>query len=357
MPMRRFASFASTLVLAVTFALPSAAETSRWDWLRARVFGAPPVETNAKAAEDALARRGGTRMILQIDSGRLRPAVIETMRDDTRRALREAGIPWAGRPNVRDGSVEMRLREADVDRAKDALGVFFGRSTIDLHDMGGGVITLAPTTADFGARLRGAREQAIDVIRLRVKELGIAPADVRADDNDRIVVLLPGVTEPARLALLTARAELTFRLVDVSMTPADALRSRPPLESEVLYDKSKEPLLVHKQVLMGGKELLEATAIIDHRTQEPVIAFRFTTAGAKEFGRITQENVGRPFAIVLDQDVIMAPVIREPILGGSGQISGGFSVEQANDLAILLRSGALPAGLVVVEQRTVEPQK
>ncbi len=256
--MRRFASFASTLVLAVTFALPSAAETSRWDWLRARVFGAPPVETNAKAAEDALARRGGTRMILQIDSGRLRPAVIETMRDDTRRALREAGIPWAGRPNVRDGSVEMRLREADVDRAKDALGVFFGRSTIDLHDMGGGVITLAPTTADFGARLRGAREQAIDVIRLRVKGLGIAPADVRADDSDRIVVLLPGVTEPARLALLTARAELTFRLVDVSMTPADALRSRPPLESEVLYDKSKEPLLVHKQVLMGGKELLES---------------------------------------------------------------------------------------------------
>src|SRR5581483_3300429 len=106
---------------------------------------------------------------------------------------------------------------------------------------------------------------------------------------------------------------------------------------------------------VSGADLTDAQAGFDQRTGEPVVNFRFDTAGARRFAQVTQENVGRPFAIVLDNKVISAPVIREPILGGSGQISGSFTVQQANDLAILLRAGALPAPLTVIEQRTVGP--
>jgi preprotein translocase subunit SecD len=113
--------------------------------------------------------------------------------------------------------------------------------------------------------------------------------------------------------------------------------------------------MVEKRVMVSGEDLTDAQAAFDQRSGEPIVNFRFNTNGARRFGQVTQENVGRPFAIVLDNEVISAPVIREPILGGSGQISGGFTVEQANDLAILLRAGALPAPLTIIEERTVGP--
>jgi preprotein translocase subunit SecD len=152
---------------------------------------------------------------------------------------------------------------------------------------------------------------------------------------------------------------MEFRLVDVSMSPQDALATRPPPDSEVLYETNKGgqkiPVLVQKQVMVSGADLTDAQATFDQRTGEPVVSFRFNSNGARRFAQVTQENVGRPFAIVLDNEVISAPVIREPILGGSGQISGNFTVESANDLAILLRAGALPAKLTPIEQRVVGP--
>jgi preprotein translocase subunit SecD len=114
-------------------------------------------------------------------------------------------------------------------------------------------------------------------------------------------------------------------------------------------------VLVYKQVIVEGADLTDAQATFDQRSSEPVVSFRFNTTGARKFAQVTQENVGRPFAIVLDNEVISAPVIREPILGGSGQISGNFTVQSANDLAILLRAGALPAKLTPIEQRVVGP--
>jgi preprotein translocase subunit SecD len=108
-------------------------------------------------------------------------------------------------------------------------------------------------------------------------------------------------------------------------------------------------------VIVAGEELTDAQPGFDQRTSEPIVSFRFNTNGARRFAQVTQENVGRPFAIILDNEVISAPVIREPILGGSGQISGSFTVQAANDLAILLRAGALPAPLTIIEERTVGP--
>jgi preprotein translocase subunit SecD len=129
-----------------------------------------------------------------------------------------------------------------------------------------------------------------------------------------------------------------------------------PPESEILQGPAKEgkpSYLIEKRIMVSGEDLTDAQPGFDQRTSEPIVTFRFNTSGARKFGRVTQENVGRPFAIVLDNEVISAPVIREPILGGSGQISGNFTVEQANDLAILLRAGALPAPLTIIEERTV----
>ena len=146
-------------------------------------------------------------------------------------------------------------------------------------------------------------------------------------------------------------------MVDVSIPAEQALQGRVPPDSEILYSATppKTPYLVEKRILVSGSDLTDAQPGFDQRTNEPIVSFRFNTSGARKFAQVTQENVGRPFAIILDNQVISAPVIREPILGGSGQISGSFTVESANDLAILLRAGALPAPLTIIEERTVGP--
>jgi preprotein translocase subunit SecD len=123
----------------------------------------------------------------------------------------------------------------------------------------------------------------------------------------------------------------------------------------VLNSRDKQPYLIERRVMVSGEDLVDAQPGFDQRTREPIVSFRFNNAGGRRFAQATQENVGKPFAIVLDNEVISAPVIREPILGGSGQISGNFTVQQANDLAILLRAGALPAPLTIIEERTVGP--
>jgi preprotein translocase subunit SecD len=151
---------------------------------------------------------------------------------------------------------------------------------------------------------------------------------------------------------------LSFQLVDVAVNPEQAVGGQVPPDDELLYQAKTNPpapIVVQKRIMVSGEDLVDAQPGFDQRTGEPIVSFRFNTNGARRFAQVTQENVGRPFAIVLDNQVISAPVIREPILGGSGQISGRFTVEQANDLAILLRAGALPAPLTIIEERTVGP--
>jgi preprotein translocase subunit SecD len=144
-------------------------------------------------------------------------------------------------------------------------------------------------------------------------------------------------------------------MVDQSMTAEQAAASHPPQDSEILDGERGEKFLIEKRVLVSGADLVDAQPGFDQRGSEPIVSFRFNSSGARKFAEATQQNVGKPFAIVLDNKVISAPVIREPILGGSGQISGNFTVQSANDLAILLRAGALPAPLTVIEERTVGP--
>ncbi len=314
--------------------------------------------------------QGGSHILLEVDQNDVRKQRLDSLRDDVRKVLRDAKINWANPPAVRGNSVEVRIREgADFQGALAKLrdlsqplgGVLQGNGvrTLEVTDAGGGLIRLAVTDAAMTERARQTIDQSIPIIEKRINELGLVEPTIQRQGTDRILVQVPGLGDPRRLLDLLGRtAKLEFRLVDVSVSPQEALQGRAPPDSEVLYEKQgdgKIPVLVYRQALVEGADLTDAQASFDQRTGEPIVNFKFNISGARKFATATQENVGRPFAIVLDNEVISAPVIREPIVGGSGQISGSFTVESANNLAILLRAGALPAKLTVIEQRVVGP--
>jgi preprotein translocase subunit SecD len=314
--------------------------------------------------------QGGSHILLEVDQNDVRKQRLDTLRDDVSRTLREARITWAQAPAVRGNSVEVRLREgtdwtaalAKLRQLSQPLGGVLqgnGQRTLDVVDAGGGLMRLTPSEAGMNERARQTIDQSIPIIERRINELGLVEPTIQRQGSDRILVEVPGLGDPRRLIdILGKTAKLEFRMVDTSMSPQDALQGRAPSDTEVLKERQgnqEVPVLVKKQALVEGADLTDAQASFDQRTGEPIVNFKFNSAGARKFGRATQENVGRPFAIVLDNEVISAPVIREPILGGSGQISGNFTVESANNLAILLRAGALPAKLTVIEQRVVGP--
>jgi preprotein translocase subunit SecD len=312
--------------------------------------------------------QGGSHLLLQLDEDTVRKDMLENLRGDVRRVLREARIGYVGGIQMRGDSVEIRLAEgADPQLAVSKLkelsqpigGVFGGgQRTLDVSDAGGGVIRISVTKAAIEDRIRKAVEQSIQIVERRVNELGTVEPTIQRQGTSRILVQVPGLQDPQHLKEIIGKtAKLTFRMVDGSMSPEQALQGRPPAESEILYDakNSQVPFLIQKQVLVQGEDLTDAQPGFDQRSGEPIVTFKFNSNGARRFAQATQENVGRPFAIVLDNQVISAPVIREPILGGSGQISGSFTPQAATDLAILLRAGALPVPLTVVEERTVGP--
>jgi preprotein translocase subunit SecD len=315
----------------------------------------------AAQAEAALRQQGGSRILLKLDTEALREAIVMALRDDVRRMLREERVPFSGAA-ARNGSVEMRVRDVkDRERALSKLEPLLGTTEpggrkADVADTPDGVIRLTPTETNFADRLGQLRQQSIEVIEQRLANFSVAAAGVQSDGTDRIRVLLPGVKDSERFsAIFSKKARITFRLVDVSMTAAEALRDTPPRESELLYElNSKVPHLLLRQVAMEGNEIVDASPGIDQVINQPIVSFRLGASGTRRFAEITQENIGRPFAIVLDGDVLSVPVIREPIVGGSGQISGNFTLEDANTVAMLLRSGALPGRLIVIEQQVVE---
>jgi preprotein translocase subunit SecD len=309
--------------------------------------------------------QGGSHLLLQVDAGAVRKERLQSLSDDVLRVLRQARIQFTGRAIV-GNSVQVHItRDTDVDNAMAKLGELStplsgilgtsGQRTIDVT-ANAGVITLTPTDAALTERIRQAVDQSIQIIERRVNELGLVEPTIQREGIDRILVQVPGLQDPSRLKeILGKTAKLDFRMVDQSMPAEQAAQSRPPADSEVLDGEGGAKYLIEKRVLVSGADLTDAQPGFDQRTSEPIVSFRFNSSGARKFAEATQANVGKPFAIVLDNKVISAPVIREPILGGSGQISGNFTVQSANDLAILLRAGALPAPLTIIEERTVGP--
>jgi preprotein translocase subunit SecD len=316
----------------------------------------------AANAEKALETQGGSRILFKVDSAALREAVVTDLRDDVVRIVREDRIPYAGLA-MRDDGVEVRIADADnrqrlVSQLKPSTASApSGGGAIDVADSGDGPIRLTPTDSGFAERLHRLVEESIDMIEQDLRRNGIRLAGVRPDGPDRIRVLLPGVRDPERIgAVIAMKARIAFRLVDVSMTAAQALQGSPPPGSEVLYEfKTKAPYLLLKDMVMAGDDITEAAAGFMPGSQQPIVNFRFNARGTRRFAHLTADNIGRPLAVVIDDQVVSAPVIREPITGGSGQISGNFTLEDANSIAMLLRSGTLPGRLTVVDQQVVEP--
>jgi preprotein translocase subunit SecD len=312
--------------------------------------------------------QGGSYLLLEVDSNYVKKEKLDQIRDDVRRTLRDAKIGYTGLA-VRNDAVEVRIsRDTDVPTAlaklrelSQPLGGLLGSSgqrSLEVSDAGGGLIRLTVTQAAVTERIRQTIEQSIQIVERRVNQLGTVEPVIQRQGTDRILVQVPGLQDPSRLKeLLGKTAKMEFRMVDTTVPPDQAQQGRAPPDSEVLMSSTspKIPYVIKKQVLVSGGDLTDAQPGFDQRSGEPIVSFRFNTSGSRKFAQATSENVGQPFAIVLDNEVISAPVIREPITGGSGQISGSFTVQQANDLAILLRAGALPAPLTVIEERTVGP--
>jgi preprotein translocase subunit SecD len=303
---------------------------------------------------------GGPQFVLEVDSEALRRRGHEMLRDSVRQELRELRIGLVSAPSIRDGIVEVRVRDADRQRALERLGTLFDqRDWLDIREGDGGLILISYTEARQAERLRQATELSARTIESRLSSLGGFRVAARPQADGRIVVQVSRTDDLPRLIELATRpGVLEFRMVSTAMTSAQAIASRPPPDSEILYGSQSDgklAYLIEKRVVVSGADLTDAQPGFDSRTNEPIVAFRFNASGARRFAQATADNVGQPFAIVLDNEVVSAPVIREPILGGSGQISGNFTVRSANDLAILLRAGALPARLKLIEELPAAP--
>jgi preprotein translocase subunit SecD len=309
--------------------------------------------------------QGGSSLLLEVDTASVRKDRLQGIADDVLRVLRQNRIPFTGRA-IHGNSVEVRItRDSDIETAVSKLRELSqpltglagtsGQRSLDISESGG-LITLTPTDAGFAERIRQTIDQSIQIVERRVNELGLVEPTIQRQGANRILVQVPGLQDPSRLKeILGKTAKLDFRMVDESMSPEQALATHPPPDSEILDGENGEKYLIEKRALVSGGDLVDAQPGFDQRNGEPIVNFRFNSTGGRKFADVTRQNVGKRFAIVLDNKVISAPVINEPIPGGAGQISGNFTVQSANDLAILLRAGALPAPLTVVEERTVGP--
>ncbi len=314
--------------------------------------------------------QGGAYLLYEVDKNDYIQKRLRTLLSDVRTAmLQSPRIGYTGL-GVQGQGVQLRIRDLsqldDVRKRLEPLrnpissGLLStgGVNEFDLTVNADGLVRLTYSDAGLTARIRGIVSQSIEVINRRINELGTTEPSIQRQGEDRILVEAPGLGDPQRLKDLVGKtAQLTFHLVE-SQTSAQQAGQTPPQPGTVRYPSASDPSTIYEVdevPLMTGEDLVDAQAGFDQQTNEPVVNFRLTTGGARKFGDVTAANVGRLFAIVLDDQVISAPSIREPIRGGSGQISGSFTVQSANDLAILLRAGSLPAKLTIVEERSVGP--
>jgi len=300
--------------------------------------------------------RGGAHLLYEVKIESVIDERLNSIVDDLRSRLRRAKINYTGGFRVVGSAVTFTLR--DPEKLSDA------RRIAAQTEQGAEVVTdgnrVSVQLTDLALReLRTSLiERAIAIIRRRINELGVTEPTVQRQGIDRILVQVPGVDAEQLKVIVGKTAKMTFHLVDQSMSAEQAQVGRPPPgsmlvpdQTDVNPDGSKRQWLVRKRAMLKGERLVDASASVFEGT--PQVNFRFDATGGRRFGNVTRRNVGRAFAIILDNEVISGPVIQEPILGGTGRITGNFSVQSANILALLLRAGALPADLTVLEERSV----
>ncbi|MGH6855933.1 MAG: protein translocase subunit SecD, partial [Aestuariivirga sp.] len=317
--------------------------------------------------------QGGSNVLLEVDRKDLMDKLAQQITGDIRGALRQARIGYSG-INRNATGVTVRINNAaDLERAETELrkllqpsdtGLFGSGTVVNLFDLSrqGEQFTLSFSAAGVDAKIGSAIAQTLKIIESRINALGTAEPDIRQQGKDRITVQLPGVQDPERVKDVIGRtAKLTFQLLCGEQATAPG--QNPPADCKDLAVKEdprrpNDPknlwVQTSSRATVDGADLVDARPSFDQNNQ-PVVSFRFNTKGAERFARLTRENVGKPFAIILDDLIVSYPNINEPIPGGSGQISGNFTSQETADLAIVLRSGALPAKLTIVEERTVGP--
>ncbi len=306
--------------------------------------------------------QGGSHLLLEVDSAAVVRELMESVVDSIRVELRQARIRYTGL-GVVGAAAEVTIAEPErLDEARRLIGDIAADSTVEVRE--DARIVVALTEQALRERERSAVAKTVEIIRRRIDQTGVREPTIVPQGVDRILVQLPGIDDPEQMKrILGKTAQMSFHLVDEETPLSEALAGRVPPASRLLpldeerTTSGREPMiLVRKRVVVSGEHLIDAQPTFDSQSGLPVVNFRFDTLGAKLFGDATSKNVGRRLAIVLDNRVISAPVIRDAILGGSGIITGNFTVGETNELALLLRAGALPAPLTILEERTVGPE-
>ncbi|AJD51989.1 protein translocase subunit secF /protein translocase subunit secD [Thalassospira xiamenensis M-5 = DSM 17429] len=305
--------------------------------------------------------RGGSHLVLEIDTAAMIAERLEITRDDVTNALRKANVDTNSIQISNDQVIVSLSDTKDHDGALDALEDLANvQVETPRHGSTAEFVITAPSDnsihialSEQGIRNRvdASAQQSLEIIRSRIDQIGVSEPTIQRIGSDRVLVQLPGVQDPSQVRkLLGSTAKLGFYML------ADRSRTDKRDSSVLtLQDKDGQSYHLHRTPALSGDHLTDSHAGFDPQSHQPVVNFRFDTAGAAKFADITRANVGKPFAIVLDNEVLSAPVIREAITGGSGQISGSFTVGETVTLSALLRAGSLPAPMTVIEERTVGP--
>lgn len=347
-PWKRFLIIGA-VVLSILYSAPNLIPERH----RAAVLGALPSWMPHKAVNLGLDLQGGSHILLEVELGSVFKQRSDDIVSSLRPALREKKIGYKRLATIPAGGVRITLRDAaDGDAVRKAL--FALDNTLSITVTGDAVEGRFTEAGQKTARDQ-IMEQSIEIVRRRIDETGTNEPIIQRQGDNRIVVQLPGLDDPDRVKQLLGRtAKLSFHLVNMDVASSN---TRETGGGDMILPMAEQPgqtLAVERRAIISGDMLVTASYAQDQNGQ-PAVSFRFNAMGTKRFCDLSKNNVNRLFAIVLDNVIISAPVIREPICGGSGQISGSFTLKEANDLAILLRAGALPAPLNIVEERTVGP--
>ncbi len=336
-----------TVVLGILFAIPNFLPQSTLSKLPKNV------QEWFKPITLGLDLQGGSYLLMEVDTNDLLKERLTTLADLTRSELRRAKVRFAGLLVV-DNQMNVRiLNAADLNTAKEVIRKI--EPTLLTIENEESTLNVSYTEKALEEMKRKAVEQSVEIVRRRIDELGTKEPQIQQQGLDRIVIQLPGVQDPSEIkALLGKTAKMTFHLVDEETTPQAAQMGKLSPDSMLMTGDETGYIVLKRRVVVSGAQLDGAKGSYDENGA-PAVSFSFKAAGAKEFANVTRENVGRRLAIVLDGKVLSAPTINTPITGGQGIITGNFSMQSANDLALMLRAGALPAPLVVVEERVVGP--
>jgi len=353
---KRIAIWASVILLSL-FAVPSLLPEA----MRAKL----PAWYASQTINLGLDLAGGSYILLEAKTEDVAATQIEAMRERISTEMRRQPRVAIGDISTRGGQISFMVRDAtQVDAAREKLLSLTGGGAgmtgqrewdIEVRDTTRFVLT--PTQAGLRLTVENAMKDATEVVRRRIDELGTREPTIIQQGTNRIVVQVPGLSDPKALKdLLGKTARLEFKLVDLTADPAAVARGQAPAGSQILpYPAQGAPIAVKRSTIISGDQLADARQTYDQNGQ-PNVTINFNSEGGRRFAKVTQENTGKPFAIIVDNSVISAPNINEPILGGSATISGGFTVDSANQLSIALRSGKLPVDLTVVQESTVSPE-